>query len=234
MLSDVSCALEPGETVVVTGRNGAGKSTLLRVLAGQLPIGRGSVRQRPPVVGFLPERFPVAQPFTARGYLLAMASVRGLSKAAAHRAIGQWSERLALDEYLDTPLRDLSKGSAQKVNLVQALLEPPGLLVMDEPWEGLDVQAQAEIPAIIAEVAAAGGSVVVTDHRNRITEIDLTYRWQVGGGGLTQVQVGWERGDLHVIEVLSGADDVQDTMARLTADGYELRGTRALKEGETP
>jgi ABC-2 type transport system ATP-binding protein len=234
VLSDVSCSLEPGETVVVTGRNGSGKSTLLRALAGQLPIGRGSVRQRPPVVGFLPERFPVAQPFTARGYLLAMASVRGLSKHGAVRRIAQWSERLVLDDYLDTLLRDLSKGSAQKVNLVQALLEPPGLLVMDEPWEGLDVQTQAEIPAIIAEVAAAGGSVVVTDHRNRITDIDLTYRWQVGGGELTQTQVGWERGDLHVIEVLSGADELQDTTARLTADGYEVRGTRALKEGEAP
>ena len=120
MLSDVSCSLEAGETVVVTGRNGSGKSTLLRVLAGQLPIGRGTVRQRPPVVGFLPERFPVAQPFTARGYLLAMAAVRGLPRHAAVRGIGQWSERLALDEYLNTPLRDLSKGSAQKVNLVQA------------------------------------------------------------------------------------------------------------------
>ncbi|WP_460527340.1 ABC transporter ATP-binding protein [Flindersiella endophytica] len=230
----MSCSLEPGETVVVTGRNGSGKSTLLRVLAGQLPIGRGSVRQRPPVVGFLPERFPVAQPFTSRGYLRAMAAVRGLSKHAAERRIGHWAERLALGDYLDTPLRNLSKGSAQKVNLVQALLEPPGLLVMDEPWEGLDVQAQAEIPAIISEVVRAGGSVAVTDHRNRITDIDLTYRWQVGGGGLTQTQVGWERGDLHVIEVLSGADEVQDTVSRLTADGYEVRGSRALKEGEAP
>jgi ABC-2 type transport system ATP-binding protein len=230
VLSDVSCSLEPGETVVVTGRNGAGKSTLLRVLAGQLPVGRGNVRQRPPVVGWMPERFPVAQPFTARTYLLAMASVRGLHRRAAERSINRWAERLMLGDYLQTPLRDLSKGSAQKVNLVQALLEPPGLLVMDEPWEGLDVQAQAEVPLIIAEIAGAGGSVVVTDHRSRITDLDLTFRWHVADGGLAETRVSWDRGAQHVIEVLTGADDVQDTMTRLKADGYDVHGSRPLGE----
>ncbi|MER6590998.1 ATP-binding cassette domain-containing protein [Micromonospora purpureochromogenes] len=64
-------------------------------------------------------------------------------------------------------LPELSKGTAQKVGLAQAMLRRPGLLVLDEPWEGLDSAARELVPALVDEVLAAGGSVLVSDHRGR-------------------------------------------------------------------
>jgi ABC-type multidrug transport system ATPase subunit len=65
-------------------------------------------------------------------------------------------------------LRHLSKGNAQKVAIAQALLSPPGLLVLDEPWSGLDAAAHTTLRELIGEVAAAGGAVVLTDHRETV------------------------------------------------------------------
>src|SRR5689334_6840192 len=77
VLQAVDVSLSPGEVAVVLGPNGAGKSTLLQLAAGVLRATRGSIRERPAVVGWVPERFPADQPFTARAYLNHMAAIRG-------------------------------------------------------------------------------------------------------------------------------------------------------------
>ena len=111
-LRAVDAVVQPGETVVVLGLNGAGKSTLLQLAAGVLRPVRGAVLDLPPVVGWVPERFPADQPFTAGQYLTRMAELRGLRGTAE---VDGWIERLMLGEHRDTRLADLSKGTAQKV-----------------------------------------------------------------------------------------------------------------------
>ena len=175
-LEAVDAAVHPGETIVVLGRNGAGKSTLLQLAAGVLQPTRGAVRDRPQVIGWVPERFPADQPFTAGQYLTRMAAVRGLRGIAE---VDHWVERLMLTEHVHTRLAELSKGTAQKVGLAQALLAKPGLLVLDEPWEGLDAVARTLIPEIVAEVTAAGGAVLVSDHRGEIAGLADATRWTV-------------------------------------------------------
>src|SRR4051812_26779980 len=138
-LRAVDATVEPGRTVVVLGRNGAGKSTLLQLAAGVLTPSRGAVHDRPPTVGWVPERFPADQPFTTRDYLARMAEIRGVRDLGV---VDAWIERLLLTEHTGSRLGDLSKGTAQKVGLAQALLARPGLLVLDEPWEGLDAVAR--------------------------------------------------------------------------------------------
>ena len=174
-LHDIDATLGPGRTIVLLGRNGAGKSTLLQLAAGVLRPSRGVIRDRPAVVGWVPERFPTAQPFTTLGYLSAMAGIRGLPATAAH----PWIDRLGLAAFTETPLTDLSKGTAQKVGLAQALLAPPGLLVLDEPWEGLDAPSRELVPQIVAEVITAGGSVLVSDHRGEIANLPGAQHWTI-------------------------------------------------------
>ncbi len=175
-LHAVQQSVEPGQTIVVLGHNGAGKSTLLQLAAGVRRPTRGVIRDRPAVVGWVPERFPADQPFTAGGYLHRMAEVRGQTDPAV---VDRWIERLLLAEHAGTRLADLSKGTAQKVGLAQALLVRPGLLVLDEPWEGLDAAARTLIPAIVGEVTQAGGSVLVSDHRGEITNLPGAQHWTV-------------------------------------------------------
>ena len=182
VLSEVDVALAPGAAAVVLGRNGAGKTTLLAAAAGLLRPDRGRIEDRPFGVGWVPERFPAGQPFTARHYLLSMARVRGLARAAAEVQIRAWAERLYLNRYLDTRLTQLSKGTAQKIGLIQALVPRPDLLVLDEPWEGLDEPTRQEIPAIVDEMLAAGASVLVSDHMHQARAIPNAVTWLVADG----------------------------------------------------
>jgi ABC-2 type transport system ATP-binding protein len=226
-LRDVDQTVEPGETVVVLGRNGAGKSTLLQLAAGVLRPGRGVVRDRPAVVGWVPERFPADQPFTASGYLHRMAEVRGLTDPDA---VDRWIERLLLTEHAGTRLADLSKGTAQKVGLVQALLLRPGLLVLDEPWEGLDAAARTLIPEIVAEVTTAGGSVLVSDHRGEITNLPGARHWTVAEGTVTAAPpaTGEDENDEDevIVQVAVRRSDADQAVVRLRAAGHRVLGVR--------
>ena len=226
-LRAVDAVVGPGATVVVLGRNGAGKSTLLQLAAGVLRPVRGAVRERPRVVGWVPERFPADQPFTAEQYLRRMAALRGLRGPAE---VERWIERLGLAGHRHTRLADLSKGTAQKVGLAQALLVPPGLLVLDEPWEGLDAVARTLIPHIVGEVTAAGGAVLVSDHRGEIAGLPDAVHWTVADGavhaGPAPGQDEDEDEDELIVELAVRRADADTTVARLRADGHRVLGVR--------
>ncbi len=230
VLRGVEAKVGAGDAVLLTGRNGAGKSTLLQVIAGLLPTSRGSVLDRPAPVGWVPERFPAQQPFTARAYLTSIARVRGLTAVQARETIDRWAERLYFATSLDTRLGELSKGSAQKVNLAQALLVRPSLLAMDEPWEALDAQTRHELPAIISEVTAAGGCAVFSDHRGEAGVLPGVRRWYLDDGLLTE-PVTDETGR-HVIEVVVSAKESATTVAQLRAAGP--RGARGAAREAGP
>jgi ABC-type multidrug transport system ATPase subunit len=228
-LQAVDASVNPGDTVVVLGRNGAGKSTLLQVAAGVLRPVRGAVRDRPAFIGWVPERFPAEQPFTAGQYLLRMAALRGLRGTAE---VDHWIERLLLTEHVGTRLSDLSKGTAQKVGLAQALLVRPDLLVLDEPWEGLDSVARTLIPEIVAEVTDNGGAVLVSDHRGEIAGLPEAIRWTVTDGTVRPAEP--PDSDEVIVEVAVRRTDADDTVARLRADGHRVLAVRTPQSGRLP
>ncbi|MEH1012110.1 ABC transporter ATP-binding protein [Micromonospora sp. CPCC 206060] len=224
VLRSVDVHVEPGEAVLVLGRNGAGKSTLLQVAAGVIRPDRGAVRDRPAVVGWVPERFPADQPCTVGRYL-GMGRARGLSTAAATRAVDDWVDRLGLAPYRDVRLPELSKGTAQKVGLAQAMLRMPGLLVLDEPWEGLDAQTRELVPELVREVRDAGGAVLVSDHRGETARLPDARRWTVADGAVGESAApDGER--LAVIEVAVPADRATSAAAGLRDAGYQVLRVR--------
>ncbi|GIF19479.1 ABC-type Mn2+/Zn2+ transport system ATPase subunit [Actinoplanes tereljensis] len=219
-LREVDATAEPGATVVVLGRNGAGKSTLLQLAAGVLRPARGVISGRPETIGWVPERFPADQPFTAGDYLRRMARVRAV---ADPHAVDRWLERLLLTEHIDTRLADLSKGTAQKVGLAQALLLPPGLLVLDEPWEGLDAVARTLIPEIVAEVTEAGGTVLVSDHRGEITALPGAIHWTVSEHGVhAEAPTAPTDSDEVIVEVAVRRSEATQAVAELRAAGHRV------------
>jgi ABC-type multidrug transport system ATPase subunit len=165
VLRDVDVALPAGAAVTFVGTNGSGKSTLLRLVAGVSRPSRGTISGRPPVIGYVPDRFPASDAMSSIAYLTHVGRIRGLDGPGAQRRGRELLERLELAGGLRTPIRALSKGNAQKVALAQALLVEPDLLVLDEPWSGLDAAAHGVLGEILGEVVAAGGTVVFTDHR---------------------------------------------------------------------
>jgi ABC-type multidrug transport system ATPase subunit len=216
VLRDVTLTVPRGRVIEVNGANGAGKSTLLRLLAGIVPPVRGRVSGRPARIGYAPERFPAAQPFTARGYLAHMARIRGVPVAGAE----EWAERLGFAGLLDTRLPDLSKGSAHKTGLVQALLASPELLVLDEPFAGLDAETRTGLPSLLSELAQDGASVIVSDHQGDLRELPDIVRWHVSGHTVT---TGDLPDEYTVVEVTVRADEADKLITRLTTDGYQAR-----------
>lgn len=189
VLSDVDLELSGGDVVAVVGGNGAGKSTLLRMMVGLSRPTVGAVLDRPASVGYVPDRFPPHDRMSAQSYLAYMGRIRGMSAAAARARAIELLGRLSLVGGAETPLRQLSKGNAQKVALAQALLLRPDLLVLDEPWSGLDASAHSALAEILGEVRAGGGCVVFTDQREAVATIHATRIQRISAGRLTEEPV---------------------------------------------
>lgn len=167
VLRGVDAELPAGRLVRVTGANGTGKSTLLRLVAGVDAPAEGRITGRPARTAYVPERFPPALPFTALDYLVHLGRLQGLRTGPARAGAGEWLERFGAGGYAGTPLAALSKGTAQKVAVAQALLAEPELLVLDEAWTGLDPEARAELDAAVRERVGAGATALFVDHDPR-------------------------------------------------------------------
>ncbi|MEU2506267.1 ABC transporter ATP-binding protein [Streptomyces sp. NPDC007863] len=167
VLRGVDAELPAGRLVRVTGANGTGKSTLLRLVAGVDAPAEGRITGRPARTAYVPERFPPALPFTALDYLVHLGRLQGLRTGPARARAGEWLERFGAGGYAGTPLAALSKGTAQKVAVAQALLAEPELLVLDEAWTGLDPEARAELDAAVRERVEAGATALFVDHDPR-------------------------------------------------------------------
>ncbi|GGM47344.1 ABC transporter ATP-binding protein [Micromonospora sonchi] len=188
VLDRVDMQIPPAQSVAVLGTNGSGKSTLLRILAGVTRPTRGRVSGAPPVIGYVPDRFPAFDAMGSLAYLVHIGRMRGLRTAEARRRGQQLLERLQLVGGIRTPIRALSKGNAQKVALSQAIMVLPQLLILDEPWSGLDANAHDVLAEILDEVVRVGGSVVFTDHRESISGAYSTLAYRIEEGRVLAVE----------------------------------------------
>ena len=196
VLREIDAELVPGQLIRVTGPNGCGKSTLLRLVGGASAPTRGRItaRPRPGRAGYVPERFPPALPFSTQGYLTHLGRVQGLRGALLDQAVAASIERLGLDPYAGLPLRELSKGTSQKVAVAQALLAQPSLLVLDEAWTGLDAATRTTLDTAVGERLADGATVLFVDHDPARLAGQASVEWSLSNGQLTESRVTAEIG----------------------------------------
>lgn len=202
VLSDVDMEVTAGEVLAVVGGNGSGKSTLLRILVGLSRPTSGAVSVRPRRIGYVPDRFTAHDRVSAISYLTHMGRIRGMPGSAARARGRHLLDRLSLAGGQDAPLRTLSKGNAQKVALAQALLVEPDLLVLDEPWSGLDASAHGVLTEFIDEAAARGGAVVFTDHREAITGTHADGAYALHDGRVTRLGGQHTAGHASLVELV--------------------------------
>ena len=164
VLSGIDLELGPGSKTVIVGGNGSGKSTLLRIGSGVSRPTSGTVTL-PNRIGYVPERLAARTKFTGREYLSHMGRIKGLSDVEVNARSHELMKRLGLFPGPDEPIESLSKGNRQKLVLTQAFLGPTGLLVLDEPFSGLDPVAHASLGELIDEAQANGTAVLVSSHR---------------------------------------------------------------------
>ncbi len=177
-LHDLSFTVNPGEIFGFVGANGAGKTTTMRVVLGVLEPDIGSViwdgspitfatRRR---IGYIPEDRGLYPKMGVLAQLQYFAQLHGLNRKAAREASAGWLERLGLADRAKSQLQSLSHGNQQRIQLAAALVFAPELLVLDEPFAGLDPVAVDSMTEILQSEAAAGKPVVLSSHQLDIVE----------------------------------------------------------------
>ena len=231
VLRNVAAHVTPGTVVKVRGPNGSGKSTLLRLLAGATLPSRGRrVAAGSVTVGYAPERLAPPPPFSAAEYLRHHSRLRGHARAEGERTVARLADRLALTQLLPERLDALSRGSLQKVVLVQALLGAPDLLVLDEPFNGLDLDAQRALILILGERRAAGSAVVLSDHGALDAPPIGDVTWQMRDGAVHPHARGrssgvLERhGDEKHTRLLVARGESDRILVSLVHDGWHIEG----------
>src|SRR5438874_3079011 len=159
-LDDVSFSVAAGQTLAIFGPNGAGKTTLLKVVAGliQPSRGRAHVEGGRRAVGWIGHQPQLYAQLTVRENLRFWASLYDVTPPA------DLLVRLGLEEHADRPVRALSRGLVQRVAIARALVHDPRVLLLDEPFTGLDRVAAEALSRLLAQHAAAGRAAVLVTH----------------------------------------------------------------------
>jgi ABC-2 type transport system ATP-binding protein len=211
VLNGIDLVLEAGTGTFVTGTNGSGKSTLLRVVAGLSHPTRGTAK-RALTASYLPERQPESMRMTGSTYLSHIARMRGMDTESMSSRMRDILERLGLDPGPDVPIGELSKGNRQKVLVAQALLCPVHLIVLDEPFSGLDAPAQSALRQLLAGALESGSAILMSGHDATHSPRDYRAFEMVDGKAI----------ELTHWRISTPSSETQDTMA------VTLAGSTAL------
>ena len=145
VLKDINLNITSGQIFGYLGRNGAGKSTSFRIImdvfegdSGTITMNGKDFKREDYKIGYLPEERGMYSKFTVKDQLIYFAELRGASKKDAVESMNSWCKKFGIEKYLNQKLETLSKGNQQKVEITQAFINEPDILILDEPFSGLD------------------------------------------------------------------------------------------------
>ena len=242
-LDDASFVVEPGRIFGLLGANGAGKTTSMRIVLDILRPDAGRVTWQGSVNtdlarrtwGYLPEERGLYPRMQVGAQLRFFASLYGVSDADARREIGEWLDRFRIPDYLDRRAEELSKGNQQKIQFIAAILHDPEVLIMDEPFTGLDPVNVRLLKEAFLEMRDRGKTLIFSTHQMEQVEelcesIAIVDRGRVVvNGAVRDVKRRMNRqvvrlatdGDGHGVEWLTSLSGVSVTTER--EDYVELR-----------
>ena len=177
-LQDMTFDVAAGELFGFVGSNGAGKTTTMRIALGVLAADGGEVRwDRRPIdldvrrrIGYMPEERGLYPRMKVAEQLVYLAQLHGLALDEAQRAADTWMERLGVAGRRDDEVQKLSLGNQQRVQLAAALVHHPDILILDEPFSGLDPVAVDVMSDVLRETSGAGVPVVFSSHQLDLVE----------------------------------------------------------------
>ncbi|HAT55739.1 MAG TPA: sodium ABC transporter ATP-binding protein [Lactobacillus sp.] len=171
-VTDESFTIQDGEIMGLIGQNGAGKTTTFRMILNLLKPDNGTVlwRNHPLTssdynnVGFLPEERGLYTHMSIQEQVVYFAALRGQKPAITKQALPAWMDRFAVKGKLTDKIKDLSKGNQQKVQLIATLIHQPKLIILDEPFSGLDPVNAQLLEDSIVEMKRNGASIIFSSH----------------------------------------------------------------------
>ena len=179
-VNDVSFTVKQGGIVALLGPNGAGKSSLVRMLVGLTDPDSGDIKVTyqdktfphlpEGTFGYLPEDRGLYQDRTLKQNLMYIGQLRGLDKKTIQQQLDHWLERFDLTERANEHLKQLSKGNQQKIQLIATLLHRPPMVILDEPFSGLDPVNQEHVLTVLKELKAEGVTILLSAHQMDLVE----------------------------------------------------------------
>ncbi|WP_020569076.1 ABC transporter ATP-binding protein [Neolewinella persica] len=218
-VDDVSFAMPPDAILGLLGPNGAGKTSLIRMITTITAPDSGKIYfngeplsgYHPTQIGYLPEERGLYKKMYVGEHLLYLARLKGLSKADATTRAKDWLEKFGLDNQWDRKVEELSKGMQQQVQFIATVIHDPKLLILDEPFSGLDPVNATRMRKEILRLHAAGTGIIFSTHRMEQVEELCEYIVLINNGA----------------KILEGK--VADIRRRFQDDKYHLEF-----EGELP
>ena len=177
VLHGISFAVEAGSALGLLGRNGAGKTTTIRILmdvfhadSGEILLNGKRFIPSNHKIGYLPEERGLYPKRTVMDQMVYLASLRGMSGKEAKESAGKWLKRLEVAEYVNRKLETLSKGNQQKVQLAATLVSNPEIVILDEPFSGLDPVNSQILKDVVNELITDGRLVIFSSHQMSYVE----------------------------------------------------------------
>lgn len=229
VLHGISFNIKSGSALGLLGRNGAGKTTTIRILMDVFKSDSGAVlmdgrtfEPRKHQIGYLPEERGLYPKKTVSEQLIYLGMLRGLSAKAAKESMKSWIKRMGVEEYENRKLETLSKGNQQKVQLAQTLICNPEMIILDEPFSGLDPVNAQILKDVIKEQIQEGKLVIFSSHQMSYVEefceeiVILNHGEVVLSGNLREIKREFGRDRL----VISSLGEDSDTLGRKLSDTF--------------
>ncbi len=245
-VDDLSFQVEDGKIFGLLGVNGAGKTTTFRMIIGLLEptSGKITLNGKPidysvtDTIGFLTEERSLLTKLTVKEQIIYYGTLKGMKEESILKKLDEWLERFHITEYKERKIKELSKGNQQKVQFISAVINDPKLLILDEPFSGLDPINVEMFMDAIKDFKKKGSSIIFSSHRMEHVEmfceslVILVKGKSVLEGELKQIKKDFRRKNIHikgdvsipnlkqlkgVLEVEENADEI---IVKINDDSY--------------
>lgn len=227
VVDNISFSLEEPGVFGLLGTNGAGKTTTIRMILGIIKKDSGEITWNGKAVtrgnvnfGYLPEERGLYPKSTIYDQLVYFANLKGLDKRAADKAVKMWLDKLNLMEYINNPSEKLSKGNQQKVQFITAMLHDPDLIVLDEPFSGLDPVNTEILSKIMKDLVKSGKYIIMSSHQMSVIEefcsdlVILNRGKTVLSGNLKEIKDSYETNKV----LIETTDEIDGILKKLKVD----------------
>ena len=178
-VDDLSFTIEPGEIFGLLGVNGAGKTTTFRMIMGLLEPNKGSITindkkidyRLVEKIGFLTEERSLLTKLTVKEQVIYYGTLKGMKEKDILKKLDYWLDRFGVSDYKERKIKELSKGNQQKIQFITAIIHEPDLLVLDEPFTGLDPINVESFMSVIREFKQKGKMIIFSSHRMEHVEL---------------------------------------------------------------
>lgn len=213
LFSNTNLLIEKGKTVGLVGANGTGKSTLLKMIAGFVPPSKGRVIfDKNLCLNYIPDRFPKLN-LSMEEFLPSIGIIAGLSQKACCEKLNRYYEKFQVTEMIRTPLKFLSKGTLQKVSVIQALLGKSDILLLDEPLSGQDIESQMLFIDEIKQCKREGVTILLACHEPYLIGQLADEVYQIRGQNWTKANINEFRHDMKVvIKIAAGTENIHNIL----------------------